>query len=100
MNAYNVEAVMPPIADDNWDDLRELIDVVPGTLLIEDPDEPLLVFPVDADDEAGAFGLIDGFLRLRGSLPVRGRICLIENGDDDDDDGCRAKADWQQLILN
>lgn len=99
MNAYNVEAVMAPIADDKWDDLRELIDVFPGTILIEDPEEPMLIIPVDAASDTAAFNLVDGLLRLRNSVPVRGRICLIENGDDDDDD-CRAKADWQQLILS
>lgn len=42
MNAYNVEAYLSAIADEgDWDELRELIDVIPGTIFVEDPDAPL-----------------------------------------------------------
>lgn len=99
MKAYNVEAVMAPIADDNWDELRELIDVIPGTLLVEDPDAPLIIFPVDARDDYAAFSLVDGFLRLRGVLPERGRVCLIDEDDQDDaHDDCSRNADWDHLV--
>ncbi|BAN32010.1 hypothetical protein MAHJHV53_44100 [Mycobacterium avium subsp. hominissuis] len=101
MNAYNVEAILRPIADDNrWDEIRDLIDIIPGTILIEDPDGPLLIFPVDAPDDYAAFCLVNGVLQLRGVKPLKGRICLIENVDDEDDedDDCSAKADWETLV--
>ena len=99
MNAYNVEAILRPIADDeSWDEVRDLIDVIPGTLLVEDPDGPLLIFPVDARDDYAAFSLVDGFLRLRGVEPLKGRICLIENAKDDKDDDCSANTNWETLV--
>ncbi len=99
MKAYNVEAFMAPVStDEEWDGLRDLIDVIPGTILIEDPDEPLIIFPVDARDEYAAFSLVDGFLRLRGAEPERGRICLVDDHDDDHDDDCITNAEWENLV--
>ncbi|OBF79873.1 hypothetical protein A5791_10335 [Mycobacterium sp. 852002-51163_SCH5372311] len=98
MNAYNVEAILGPVADEgSWDEIRDLIDVIPGTILVEDPDAPLLIFPVDARDDYAAFSLVDGFLRLRGVEPLKGRICLVENGSDEEDD-CSAGANWDNLV--
>ena len=94
-----MEAILSPIADDEgWEEARDLIDVIPGTILVEDPDEPLLIFPVDARDDYAAFSLVDGFLRLRGVEPLKGRICLIENGDADDEDDCSVNANWENLV--
>lgn len=100
MKAYNVEALLPPIASDNdWDEIRDLIDVIPGTLLVEDPEAPMFIFPVDARDDYAAFSLVDGFLRLRGVEPVRGRICLVEDDEvNEDHDDCKADRDWDHLV--
>lgn len=92
---------MPAIADESdWDELRELIEIIPGTILVEDPDAPLLIFPVDAPDDYAAFSLVDGVLRLRGVQPERGRICEIEcseHGDEHRDD-CTSNSDWKHLV--
>lgn len=94
MPSYNVEAIMAPVVNDEWDQLRDLIDVIPGTILVEDPDAPLLVFPVDdVEDGDKAFDLVNGYLTLRGVQPLKGRICL----DIEDDCGSR-KSDWEQLV--
>jgi hypothetical protein len=97
MNAYNVEAIMAPIADEHsWDDLRDLIDVIPGTILIEDPDGPLFIFPVDADSWRAAFKLVDGLLKVRGVRPLLGRVCEDDHPSGDD---CSSKAEWKDLLL-
>lgn len=92
---------MAAIGDESdWDDLRDLIDIIPGTILIEDPDAPLLIFPVDAPDDYAAFSLIDGVLRLRGFQPERGRIYKIKSGDHSVDhvDDCTSNAEWKRLV--
>jgi hypothetical protein len=93
MTAYNVEAYTAPVTDGNFDALRDVIDDIPGTILIEDPDEPLLVFPVDANSWKEAYALVDGLLRLAGIEPLKGRITL----EDDDCCGVDDGSDWRRL---
>jgi hypothetical protein len=62
MTAYNVEAITAPVRNGDFDKLRDTIDVIPGTILVEDPDEPTLIFPVDADNPREAHtGLLTAF---------------------------------------
>jgi hypothetical protein len=83
MTAYNVEAITAPVRDGDFDKLRDAIDVIPGTILVEDPDEPTLILPVDADNPRSAHRLVDGLLKLAGVEPLKGRITKSDDADDD-----------------
>lgn len=43
---FTVEITAAPVLNDNWDAIHDLMDQVPGTILITDPEEPVLQFPV------------------------------------------------------
>ncbi|WP_182357815.1 hypothetical protein [Tomitella gaofuii] len=74
MTWYNVSVVTAPIDDDDWSALRRLTDLVPGTILLEDPLEPLLIFPVSEENQGRAYLFVDGILKLVGVTPVKGEI--------------------------
>ncbi|MDZ7929419.1 MAG: hypothetical protein U5N21_04850 [Rhodococcus sp. (in: high G+C Gram-positive bacteria)] len=81
MSTYDVEVVAAPIENGDWSALRQVTDLVPGALLIEDPVEPMLVLPVDADSQGRAFLFVDGILKLVGIEPLKGSITLAEDDD-------------------
>lgn len=100
MTEFTVEATTRAVTDGDWSRLRSVIDLVPGTLLIEDAEEPMLVFPVQAESQGRAFLFVDGILKLVGLEPVSGRIgeAEIDVDDDADDshgtDAVRAVNEW------
>lgn len=95
MASYNVEAITGPVTDGDFDKLRDAIDVIPGTILVEDPNEPMLICPVDADNPRNAHRLVDGFLKLADVAPIKGRITQS----DDADDECTVcdESEWHRL---
>jgi hypothetical protein len=98
MTAYNVKAITAPVKDGDFDKLRDAIDVIPGTILVEDPDEPMLIFPVDADNPRSAHKLVDGLLKLAGVEPLKGHI--TKNDDGDDDCTVRDESEWRGLAAS
>lgn len=65
---------MRSVVDDDWSALRRVIDVVPGTLLLEDSEAPVLIFPVDAESPGRASLFVDGVTRLTGLEVVSGKV--------------------------
>lgn len=71
---FTVEIVLPPVVDGDWARLHALVDVAPGTILIEDPDEPVLIFPVDEDSPQQAASFIEGVSNAACFSFVRGTV--------------------------
>lgn len=83
MTGYNVEAITAPVTDGDFDKLRDAIDVIPGTILVEDPEKPLLIFPVDTENPGSAYRIVDRFLKIVGVEPLKGRITESDAADDE-----------------
>jgi len=107
MTEFTVEATMRAVTDGDWSRLRSVIDLVPGTLLIEDAEEPMLVFPVQAESQGKAFLFVDGILKIVGLEPVSGSISetpevdfdVDEDGDENNGtDAVRAVNQWIQSV--
>lgn len=86
---FTVELTVDPVGNDGWGLLRDVVDLVPGTLLIEDPEEPVLMVPVDAEDAMKAALFCDGLATLVGFTVRSGVIRPTPEADYDtvDDDG-------------
>lgn len=83
MTLFTVEAVTKPVHDEaGWLPLRRITDLVPGTVLIEDGDEPMLVLPVVSSSATRAALFVEGILKLVGVEFVSGSM---RPSDDDDD---------------
>lgn len=75
MSYFTVEAVTAPVADEaGWDTLRSLLDTVPGTVLIEDADEPMLIFCVDAASPLRAIQFVEGIRKIADIEIIRGEV--------------------------
>lgn len=83
---FRVEATLTPVADEaGWTTLRSVLDTVPGTLLVEDPDEPVLIFPVEAESAFRAVTFVDGLSKVVGFTIVSGTVGPALELDVDDD---------------
>lgn len=71
---FTVEATMSPVQDGDWDPLYHVLDVVPGTLLLENPEHPVLIIPVDAEEPMKAGLFVDGLAKLLDLTIVSGQI--------------------------
>lgn len=69
MTSYTVEVRTAPVAD--WALHYQAIDAVPGTILLEDPEDPTLMIPVDAESPLKAAQFVQGLATLIG-LTIRG----------------------------
>lgn len=78
MTDFTVETVMAPVVNDDWSTLRSMTDVVPGTLLLEDSQEPTLIFPVEADTLSQAAALVQGVASVAGLSIKWGRAYRTE----------------------
>lgn len=78
MTDFTVETVMAPVVNDDWDELRNMTDVMPGTLLLEDPEQPMLIFQVEADTLSKATALVQGVTSVAKLEIVWGRAYLTE----------------------
>jgi hypothetical protein len=84
MMPFTVEAVAKPVYnEDGWLPLRRVTDLIPGSFLIEDAEEPTLVMPVDASAPTRAWLFVEGIFKLVGIELVSAAIRPAE----DDDDG-------------
>ena len=79
---FTVEVVTAAVTDGDWSCLRRLLDVVPGTLLLEDPDEPTLIFPVDAVSPSRAFLFVEGVTKLADVTVLSSRIYPTPGAED------------------
>jgi hypothetical protein len=83
MTTFTVEATSKPVHEVNgWFPLRRVTDLVPGTLLLEDADEPMFVMPVVASSPARAILFVDGVLKLVGVELVSAALRAVEDEDD------------------
>ncbi len=89
---YTVEIVVAPVADDDWPRLRDVLDVVPGTLLIEDPEAPMLISPVEADSPWQAASFIDGIRSVTKMKLVSGCVYPAPEPDFDLDNADEAEV--------
>lgn len=65
MTWFTVEVTLTPVTvDEDWDRLRRVLDIVPGTILLEDADQPVLVFAVEAAEPLRALMFVDGLSKL------------------------------------
>lgn len=84
MTAFTVEAITQPVQDaDGWLPLRRITDLIPGTILLEDAEEPMLVMPISASSTARAALFVEGVFALVGIEFVSGAIRPADDGDDD-----------------
>lgn len=66
MTEFTVEAVLAPVGEEGWSNLRSVLDIIPGALLLEYPDEPTLVLPVEAEDPMTAAKFLHGLAIVKG----------------------------------
>ncbi|MBY0442054.1 MAG: hypothetical protein K2Q25_07985 [Mycobacteriaceae bacterium] len=75
MTPFTVEAVTKPVySEDGWLPIRRITDLVPGCFLIEDPEEPTLVMPVNSSAAARAALFVEGVLKLVGVELVAAKV--------------------------
>ncbi|WP_326566056.1 hypothetical protein [Mycobacterium sp. 3-98] len=80
MTTFTIEAITKPVHDETgWLPLRRVTDLVPGTLLIEDADEPMLILPVTASSPGRAALFVEGVLKVVGVEFVSGAIHHVED---------------------
>ncbi|OFJ52565.1 hypothetical protein [Mycolicibacterium grossiae] len=85
MTLFTVEAITKPVYDESgWLPLRRITDLVPGTILLEDGDEPMLVIPVVASSPTRAALFVEGILKLVEVEFVSGAIRLADDEEDDE----------------
>jgi hypothetical protein len=83
VTSFTVEAITQPVHDENsWLPLRRVTDLVPGTILLEDPDEPMLVMPVTASTPVRAALFVEGILKLVGVAFVSAAIRRVDDAED------------------
>lgn len=83
MKDFTVEVVTKPVVNDDWSTLRSITDIIPGTLLIEDPQEPTLVIPVEAETLQSAAVFVQGVMTVVKLDIVWGRAYRTEPCDFD-----------------
>lgn len=74
MSDFTVEATVQAVDDGDWSQLHRILELVPGTILIEAVEEPLLIFPVQADSPMKAMLFVDGIAKLVGISIVSGAV--------------------------
>lgn len=80
---HTVEIVVAPVVNDDWALLRRVTDVMPGTLLIEDAEEPMFVIPIEAQTNQNAAIFVQGVLSDLGLKIIWGRSYRTEHSTDD-----------------
>lgn len=78
MRAYTVTVTFAPVVDDDWSALYNLLDVLPGSFIIEDSEAPTAVIVVDAETKQSAFTFVDGVFKVLGLRPRTGKFELFQ----------------------
>lgn len=95
MTLFTVEIVAAPAADEAaMDQLRRYLDLVPGTVLIEDPEQPRIYFPVECEGPLAAARFVDGLAKITELTIESGNIYETPEADFEsfDDDGDEAEV--------
>jgi hypothetical protein len=87
MPLFTVEVTLTPVTDDDWSLLRSVTDAVPGTILLEDPEAPRLMIPVEAESPLKAATFVDGVSQVIGFEVLNGTIFEPDDDFDVPDDG-------------
>ncbi len=78
---HTVEIVLAPVVDGHWRKLRDAVDTIPGTILLEDSEEPMLIIPVDASSPRTAAIFVQGVMTVLGLDIQWGRSYRTEPSD-------------------
>lgn len=82
---FTVEVVAAPVTQGDWSTLRGVTDIIPGTILLEDPAEPMLIFPIEAETLQTAAVFVQGVMSVVGLDIKWGRAYRAEPCDFDGD---------------
>ena len=75
MSLFTVEVVTAAAPTETaMEQLRRFLDLVPGTVLIEDPVEPHLMFPIEAATPFEAVRFVDGLAKIADLTIGSGRV--------------------------
>ena len=80
---FTVEATTIPVTDGNWAVFYELLNDIPGSMLIEDPEQPTVIIPTDCELPDRAFAFVSGLATVTGLTLVEARA--YETPEDDAD---------------
>jgi hypothetical protein len=78
-----VEATTIPVSNGDWTMFYEVLSDIPGSMLIEDPEQPTLVIPTDCDAPDRAFAFVSGLATVTGLTLVEAKA--YETPEDDSD---------------
>lgn len=92
MGLFTVEVTTVPVEDDDWGLWHRVIDAAPGTVLLADAEEPVLVFEVQATSPLKAAQFVDGITTLVGLGVLNGTVSPIPD-DYFDFEGCEDSAE-------
>lgn len=81
MTEFTVETIMEPVVGGDWALLRSVTDLVPGTILLEDPGEPTLIIPVDSDSLRAAALFVQGVMSVL-DLKIKWGRAYLADGED------------------
>lgn len=79
---FTVEVTTAPPVNGDWSELRDLMDQVPGTLLIEDLEEPVVQFPISGYTDLLALSEVRSLVVSMGIEYTSLRIYPAENPED------------------
>ena len=66
MSWFNVEVTTHAVKRDDWTRHLRAVDAVPGTMLLQDAEQPTLAFPVECDNPMRAARFVEGVLSITG----------------------------------
>lgn len=82
---YTVEMTTVPVLDDDWSRFYELLDMFPGTILLEDPIEPSLIFSVRGDQDEHVYSFVRLVATIAGITYTKISVALADRVDFDYD---------------
>jgi hypothetical protein len=74
MTEFTVEVTARAVEQGSFSALRRALETVPGTILLEDAESPVLLFPVQAPNAMQAARFVGGVAKLLGLEFAEGRI--------------------------
>ena len=86
MTHFTVEITVEVPTDGGFPALRRILDIVPGSFMIEDPEEPTMFVPVEAAEPMRAVMFVDGLSKLTGIKINSGQVYATPDIDHDVED--------------